>query len=160
MNYWNKALLAIWLMMGAVTAHAVIIEGPINDSIFTSTCSSTSVSCTASEVPSESYSILSELLAEYSIGDIVSGLEIVGYIAEVYCDPSSSIIDSRSGTTLTGNVIVRQNSRVIDSVWSGEAAVHWYQEAMVSVPEPSTIFLLAIGLVGFFGKTVRCKKCS
>jgi hypothetical protein len=153
MNYWNRALAAVYLMIGTTAVHATIIEGPISDFTLNFSTSSSSgcadTSCTASEVPSGSYSVLSDLLALYSIGDTVDDLEIVGYISRVFCDPASSIEDGRVGTVLTGNYIFRQRERIVDAVWQGQAEVTWYQQASTDVPEPSTLFLLALSLASF-----------
>jgi hypothetical protein len=104
--------------------------------------------CASDDVPSGSLTIVSELLSEYSIGDNMNGSEIVGYRSAVYCDPGSLRIHSAAGNLDTGDFLFRSNSRVIDGVWEGEAQVSWYQQDIRSAPEPSTLLLMSLGLVG------------
>jgi hypothetical protein len=157
MNYKKRAALFACSLLISGTAQAsfmsdVLTNGP---SLFSGGFDVRP--CTSADVPSGSYAIVSELLGEYSIGDVTNSSEIVGYRSAVYCDPGSLRIHSTSGTLDTGDFLFRSNERVIDGVWEGEAQVTWYQEDITSAPEPSTLLLTAMGLMGI-GMVSRKKK--
>jgi hypothetical protein len=161
MKYINKAALIACSMLTVGTVQAGLINDSPTDELESSLfCSNSSVPvCRSADVPSGSYDIVSELLDEYDIGDIIGNSQIVGYRSAVYCDPSSLIIHSSAGTLDTGDLLLRSRERVIDGVWEGEAQVSWYQLEASEVPEPSTLLLMTSCMAGI-GLAGRKRKAS
>jgi hypothetical protein len=162
MNDFNKTVLIVCLMLVVSSTKAdLIISLPIGEMEPTPICNDHSLQvCQCTDIPNGSYDTVRQLLSEYNIGDTTGGSEIVGYRSAIYCNPTSLIVHSSSGTLDTGNLLFRNTKHVTDGVWSGEAEVSWYLIEISSVPEPSTLLLMATCLTGFGIAALKKKKYS